>query len=366
MAESSRKAEHQEPLLNSDDDLDIELDQYDREPRPASPKPSSSTPSLRRAARTKIIWCICALLTAIFGLSTQTESVTYYQDVLGWDKPWCSLYITHSCLCIPWILHTLYLRFANRDVPYRKWVDDYNNNLRGTIGHVDAYAATGPGFSLQRSGGPMHFLLSAMTILTLILTVNGGAWFLAVSLTTPGDVTAIYNCAIFFAAVFSVPLLKQKLSWTAIFAVALSITGTFVIAYGDTAADHSPNSDAEEASPVGTSRFVGNIVALVGAMAFGLYEVLFKKWTAASKSVGQQEQFTLTMAASALTGIYTLCSGWLVLAVLHFTGVEPFVLPSREVALYVLLSVFAGSCALNALLLLVTWTNPVFGSVTSL
>lgn len=363
MAIAGRSNEGEEPLLN-DEDSDVELSQYGRESGRISAK--SPLPSPRQTRQRTIIWSVCAMLITICGISTQTEAVTYYQDVLGWNKPWCSLYITHSFLCIPWILHTTYLRFANWHVPYRQWVDDYNNGLRSAIGQVDAYAATGPGFSLQRSGGPMHFLLSAMTILTIILTVNGGAWFAAVALTTPGDVMAIYNCAIFFAAAFSVPLLKQKLSWTAISAVAISITGTFIIAYGDSSGNKTDDPDEGESSPVGASRLLGNLIALVGAMAFGLYEVLFKKWTSPSKPIGQQQQFTLTMAASALTGIFTVSIGWVVLVVLHITGAETFVWPSREVALYIALSVFAGACSLNALLVLVTWTSPVFGSVTSL
>lgn len=117
--------------------------------------------------------------------------------------------------------------------------------------------------------------------------------------------------------------------------------GTFTIAYGDTTA-HSAD-DTNENPAVGASRLFGNIIALIGAVAFGLYEVLFKKWACPSHAVRPSSSLNLTLAASALTGIYTFSFFWIVLIIMHFIGVEPFVLPSLHVFSYVMLSVTAGS-----------------------
>jgi len=373
-------SEHQQPLLDSDrTSQDIELSHLGGNERPSllpEPKPQKGAPKIYVAA---------ALIIAIAGLVTQTESAAYYEDVLGWKKPFCSLYIMHSSLCLPWLLHLGYLRFQSRDKPYSLWVRDYNNELRASVSTVEAFAVSGPSIVIKRAGslgGPLDYLATTMGIVTVVLTVSGVSWFLSIVFTTPSDLTAIYNCSTFFAAAFSVPILRQKVGWIGIIAVALSIMGTFTIAYGDTTAH--PADDDEEAPAVGASRLFGNIIALIGAIAFGLYEVLFKKWACPSASTSTKSSLNLTLAASALTGIYTFGFFWIVLVIMHFIGVEPFALPSLHVFGYVILSVSAGSskftlCANNllpchanqvivsmtALLAVVTWTSPIFASVVS-
>lgn len=54
-------------------------------------------------------------------------------------------------------------------------------------------------------------MLKTTAFVTTALTVAGGAWYVAVNLTTASDLTAIYNCSAFFAYAFSIPLLKDKL-----------------------------------------------------------------------------------------------------------------------------------------------------------
>lgn len=313
-------SEHQQPLLDSGrSSQDIELSHLGGNERPSllpDSKPQKGAPKIYVAA---------ALVIAIAGLVTQTESTAYFEDVLGWKKPFCSLYIMHSSLCLPWILHLAYLRFKSRDKPYSVWVRDYNNELRASVSTVEAFAVSGPSIVIKRAGslgGPLDYLATTMGIVTVVLTVSGVSWFLSLVFTTPSDLTAIYNCSTFFAAAFSVPILRQKVGWVGLVAVALSIMGTFTIAYGDTVDHPADNDDGPPA--VGASRLFGNIIALIGAVAFGLYEVLFKKWACPSQSTSTKSSLNLTLAASALTGIYTFAFFWIVLVIMHFIGVEPF------------------------------------------
>lgn len=158
----------------------------------ANPGPQKGTPKLYIAA---------ALIIAIAGLVTQTESTAYYEDVLGWKKPFCSLYIMHSSLSLPWFLHLAYLRFKELDKPYTLWVRDYNNELRASVSTVEAFAVSGPSFVIKRAGslgGPLDYLATTMGIVTVVLTVSGVSWFLSLVFTTPSDLTAIYNCSTFF------------------------------------------------------------------------------------------------------------------------------------------------------------------------
>lgn len=339
MATESRAQEHHAPLLeDSDDDQDIELAHLggNVDPYPLSAaKPTKGVSNIMIAA---------SLIVTIVGFVVNTEAAAYYEDVLGWRKPFASLYIMHSSLSLPWLCHLAYLRYKHRDKPYQRWVRDYNNELRTSISSVEAFALHGPSMVWKRAGsmgGPLDYLATTMAIVTLVLTVSGISWFLSLALTTPSDLTAIYNCSTFFAAAFSVPLLRQKLGWVSIGAVALSIIGTIIIAYGDTKG--SSDAKSEEPPQVGASRLLGNLVALIGAVAFGLYEVLFKKWACSSRPTNPQSSLHLTFAASALTGIYTFSTFWIVLILLHIFHIEPFVIPGLKVIGYIIASVLAGA-----------------------
>jgi drug/metabolite transporter (DMT)-like permease len=315
----------QQPFLDHGrDSEDIELSQLDGN----TDLPSHTHNHADNQGPSKLL-IATALLITIAGFVINTEAAAYYEDVLGWKKPFASMYVTHSSLALPYWL----------------WVRDYNNELRGSVASVEAFAVSGPSMVFKQRGalgGPLDYLATTMAIVTGVLTVSGMSWFLSLGLTTPSDLTAIYNCSTFFAAAFSVPLLRQKLGRVSIAAVALSIAGTFIIAYGNTTASHAQGTSSQ----VGTSRLLGNVIALVGAVAFGLYEVLFKKWACSSQPLSPQASLHLTFAASALTGIYTLATFWAVLIVLHILDIEPFVFPSLKVIGYIVLSVTGGSSTL--------------------
>ena len=336
--------EHTAPLLeeerHSQEDIELaELNDQDplhRTSTELSHEPP--IPSVPKDTRSYVAIAV-ALMVTVFCFMVNTESTAYFEDVLGWKKPFCTMYITHSSLCLPWVGHVMWSRWKERHTPYKAWVKEYNNQLRELVASIDAYASSGSKFIIKRKGnvaGPLDFLASSMGLVTAVLTVSGCSWFLSLVMTTPADLTAIYNCSTFFAAAFSVPLLKERLSWVAISAVAMAIIGTFIIAYGDTTAEH-------EESAIGSSRLIGNLIAAVGAVAFGLYEVLFKKFACSSRPMSPSASLPLTFAASALTGIYTFATLWVGLVILHFTGVEEFVWPSAKVGLWIFIAVISGS-----------------------
>ncbi|KAK4896607.1 hypothetical protein LTR27_005525 [Elasticomyces elasticus] len=341
------------------DSFDVELSDFDGRHDDRTPDSHYTNPKPAAQAKNSPWLIAAALAITVLGFVINTESTEYFETSLGWRKPFATLYLTHTSLALPWLCYTLYSRFSQRGVTYREWVRDYNNSLREAISTIDAYTTDGPWMVYKfkgRVGGPLDFLLTTMAVLTVVLTMSGASWFVALAWTTPADLTAIYNCSTFFAAAFSVPLLKERLGKYSIIAVALSIVGTFVIAYGDTTAVHDPGDK------VGTSRLFGNVIASVGALAFGLYEVLFKKWACSSQPMGPRQSLPLTLTASALTGFYTLSVGWVVLILLHIFGIETMVWPSGEVWLYIIIAVLSGSISITMLAVLVVWTDPVFGS----
>ncbi|WPG98372.1 Hypothetical protein R9X50_00116200 [Acrodontium crateriforme] len=365
MSAGASGREYAEPLLNDErNSLDIELSQLDGGERTPTIHYANAKSHSRERKSPLLIAATLAL--TVIGFTINTEATAYFEDILGYQKPFAILYVTHSSLALPWLCHLAYLRYQARHVAYGVWAKQYNNDLRASISTIEAYVTSAPRMVFKargQQGGPLDFLATTMALVTLVLTISGCSWFFSLSLTTPADLTAIYNCSTFFAAVFSIPILHEKLGGYSMIAVALSIAGTFIVAYADTTAEHV--DDGSTASHVGSNPLLGNLIACVGAVAFGLYEVLFKKWACPTSSPRGQSALPLTLAASALTGIFTFCTLWIGLVALHIFGFEVFEWPSAQVAMWIVISVLTGSFAITSLVLLVIWTDPIFGSMAN-
>lgn len=100
---------------------------------------------------------------------------------------------------------------------------------------------------------PQKYMLFVIGTLTITLTIAASTWFLAVSLTSASDVTAMYNCSAFFAYAFSIPLLGERFRKDKAFAVALAICGVFLMAW-------ATNDDS--GSIAAHRRFIGDAVTI--------------------------------------------------------------------------------------------------------
>ncbi|KAH9825366.1 DUF6 domain protein [Teratosphaeria destructans] len=325
---------------------DLELSELDTDPDRHPESPTDPTPSIHplhpnnagpppAPGQQSPLTVTLALLLCVLGFTINTEATAYFQDELGWKKPFATLYVTHGALILPWLGHIAWRRVTSRPTttPYSTWVRDYNDDLRASISTVDAYATDGPRLVRKRRGrigGPLDFLATAAALLTLVLTVSGVSWFLALSLTTPSDLTAIYTPPPSSPPSSACPSCTETLRWPSLAAVALSLLGTAVIAYGDTTAPH------DVANPVGTDRWAGNLVACVGALAFGLYErpdrLLHPRHPLARPPAPPHRPH------------------------------RAFELPSAHAALWILIAVLTGAFSITLLAVLVIWTDPIFGS----
>jgi drug/metabolite transporter (DMT)-like permease len=98
---------------------------------------------------------------------------------------------------------------------------------------------------------PQKYMFIVIGTLTCTLTIAASTWFLAVSLTSTSDVTAMYNCSAFFAYAFSIPILGERFRKDKAFAVALAILGVFLMAW-------ATNDDS--GSIAAHRRFIGDAV----------------------------------------------------------------------------------------------------------
>jgi drug/metabolite transporter (DMT)-like permease len=195
--------------------------------------------------------------------------------------------------------------------------------------------------------------LKTTAFVTTALTVAGGSWYVAVDMTSPSDLTAIYNCSAFFAYAFSIPLLGDKLRFDKIFSVGLAIVGVLVVAYGDSgdtkhggksggSVGGKPKEPASEDTEA-KNRALGNLVIGVGSVLYGLYEVLYKKWACPPEGTSPGRGMAFAMTFGSLIGCFTLFVLWIPIPILHVTGLEIFEAPTGKVAAWLLVSTLANA-----------------------
>jgi drug/metabolite transporter (DMT)-like permease len=198
-------------------------------------------------------------------------------------------------------------------------------------------------------------------LVTCALTIAGGSWYVAVNMTSPSDLTAIYNCSAFFAYAFSVPLLKDKIRFDKSFAVIVAIIGVLVVAYGDakptkhggksggSVGGGPPDKEAKEAS----TRVLGNLIIGVGSVLYGLYEVLYKKLACPPEGCSPGRGMVFANTFGSLIGSFTLLVLWIPLPILHWTGLEKFELPHGEAAWLLAITVLANAVFSGSFLVLI-------------
>ena len=206
---------------------------------------------------------------------------------------------------------------------------------------------------------------------TSALTVAGGSWYVAVNMTSPSDLTAIYNCSAFFAYAFSVPILKEKLRLDKSFAVAVAIIGVLIVAYGDaTPTKHGGKSGGSvgggDPDKTASNRVAGNLIIGVGSVLYGFYEVLYKRLACPPEGTSPGRGMIFAMTFGSLIGCFTLFVLWIPLPILHITGLEPFALPQGKAAWVLLISVLANATFSGSFLVLISLTSPVLSSVAAL
>ncbi len=205
------------------------------------------------------------------------------------------------------------------------------------------------GRAVQKS--PIPYLLKMVAFITSALTIAGGSWYVAVDLTTPSDLTAIYNCSAFFAYAFSIPLLHDKFRIDKMLSVAVAIIGVMVVAYGDsTPTKHGGKSGGSvgggptsQEATTAKSRALGNIVIGIGSVLYGLYEVLYKKLACPPDGASPGRGMIFANMIGSMIGSFTLLVLWLPIPILHVLGWERFELPTGEAAWMLFISVIANA-----------------------
>lgn len=323
----------------------------------------SPATNARLAARKKYTYAGVFLVISLVSFCVQTELAAYVQHDLGWNKAYCMLYLTHGSWSMLWPAQLLILRLQKRDMPWAVFWKKHIWICRTTAQMVQGRTLEVPHYHEARS--PVRYMLYCTAFITSALTVAGLSWYIAVDMTTPSDLTAIYNCSAFFAYAFSVPLLKEPFRLDKCFAVLIAIVGVIVVAYGDTKEGSSGEADASGAGDDG-NRFLGNLIIGAGSVLYGLYEVLYKRYACPPEGCSPGRGMIFANTVGSLIGSFTLLVLWIPLPILHITGLETFVLPTGATAWWLFLSVVMNATFAGSFLVLISLTSPVLSSVASL
>lgn len=211
------------------------------------------------------------------------------------------------------------------------------------------------------------YIFKSTFSLSFILNIAGLTWYIAMALSTGADVTAIYNCSAFTAYLFAIPILGDKFSWLKMSSVITAIGGVFIVAYTGKSSSSSTDPDQPEVDKY-PHRLMGNVIILIGAILYGLYEVIYKKKCCPpSNEVSARRQATFSNFSMCFIGINTLIILGIPMLFVHITGIHTFKIPSDSKSwFYIIISTFANltfSCSFLALMAL---TSPVLSSVSSL
>ena len=191
-------------------------------------------------------------------------------------------------------------------------------------------------------------------LLMMVLTQAASAtWIASLSLTSVSINTAIYNVNPLLVYVFSIPLLKQPLTLTSMLAVIGAMVATSIVANG---------TRYDSSSPTGGERGIqGVVTVLASAIIYSFKEVIFKKvFPSVSVSL---TPFTDSLLVVAIIGFASVVTMGPMIALLHYSGFEPFEVPPMELAksygLVALLMAAYQTCLLAAIAL----TTPTFVAV---
>ncbi|KAI6784198.1 putative vacuolar membrane protein-like protein [Emericellopsis cladophorae] len=315
------------------------------------------------AAKKKYSFAAFFLVVSLITFCIQTELSAYIQHDLGWGKAYCMMYFTHGSWVVLWPATVVVLKLQNRTVPWKVFLRKHFESLRATATMVETRSLDVHKPSVAHKADPLRYMARYTAIITTALTVAGLSWYVAVALTTPSDLTAIYNCSAFFAYVFSVPLLKEPLRLDKSVAVIIAIGGVLVVAYGDSKG--STGEDGKVDTTAG-GRFIGNIVIGIGSVLYGLYEVLYKRYACPPEGCSPGRGVVFATTFGSLIGIFTLLVLWIPLPILHWLDIERFELPDARTGWLVLCAVLANATFSGSFLVLISLTSPVLSSVAAL
>ncbi|KAG0040204.1 hypothetical protein BGZ82_004449 [Podila clonocystis] len=354
----------------------------------------------RRFKIASVILFICILSFVL-----QTELTKFVQTSMGYHKPYLILWFAHSFWSIVLPAQFVYTTYLARSRPrnlttFRDRVDYFARLIRQSTSNlyhrkvqynavdIDSPRASmspAPSSPISPSSSGVStpsqstvvnipvshastftsreksvlnkYLFWVVFGMTTLFMVPSYLWYFCVNLTSMANLTAIYNTACFFAYLFSILMLKEKIVRNKVLAVVLSLIGVAIISLTSRGSSDSDDEDSAKAS-ANKVGLLGDILSLVGAALYGFEEVMYKKY-----SSPKVHSVTFANTMTGLMGAVTCLILWVPIPILHFIGHEVFELPTKNEFLSVLMIATLGLVYNGCFMIVVSQTSPVFAAV---
>ena len=142
--------------------------------------------------------------------------------------------------------------------------------------------------------------------------------------TSPGSVSILASTGGAFTLVIGFLAKVEKLSFLRILSIIISVGGILIISAGEFKS--------------GDSLWLGNLFAVVSAFLYGCYSVLLKK------IIVDEDRLDMTFFFG-VNGALTMIFIWPVFFILHYSGLEVFILPNQSQTVFL---IFNSLCAISA------------------
>ncbi|KAJ2010969.1 hypothetical protein GGI06_004716 [Coemansia sp. S85] len=342
----------------------------------------------RPSARRSMVLGGVALLVCIISFVAQTIITRRVQE--SYVQPYFILWVSHSFWIVILPLHTVYEKLKRRPrslaalkqdalVASAKLIVQRRRSHAGARLEsssslaANAYepvntteadgAATGDedgsrALASSRPGWVICRMIGLTAMLAGLMNSSAYLWYVAVGFTSMSKVTAIYNMSCFFAYLFSILLLKERVQVVKCAAVGISIVGVALMALVDTGADVQALSEAQRHA-LRNTELLGDLLSLVCACGIGLYQVLYKKYAVPSDYHSLYHVNLMTT----LLGASTLLLFWIPIPALHAVGIERFRWPSAQQFAYIASNAMFGVAYNGGFMIALALTSPLFAAV---
>ncbi|KAF8328152.1 uncharacterized protein EI90DRAFT_2974599 [Cantharellus anzutake] len=214
------------------------------------------------------------LVMSLSGYVVQSQVTQHVQADLGYRQPYFLFYFAHSSLMIIFPIHVMLLSLYTKIPP-----TPYLTGLRAAL--ISQMEPTGRPSRIRAF--PLHKFLRRIILLTTGVTVPGLLWYIAVSLTSLSDVTAILNCNAMWTYILTVLLVGTKWELHRLLSVVVAVSGVFLIVYGGATSTSKINTSVtfkHSQSLFTSTDVIGDILALIASIAYAVYQVMYKVYIA--------------------------------------------------------------------------------------
>jgi len=252
-----------------------------------------------RQATGLVFLLFVVLIWTAAGFATQ-----YLETVLEYKAPFVFTWLSISLFVINFPLHYLFMG--------QKIATNVNQEETRRLRPSSKYNQVSQSVEDYRPAGQHDHVSLALSALTLAPLLFMGNFFYNKSLMF----TSVASCIVFtnlngsFTLLFSYWMGIEKVTQTKVYGVILCLIGVVLAALGD---------HTEEISNVSTGVMFGDLLALMGAVSYGLYTTLIKV------RVGEEESSSRGMLLFGYMGMWTFVLGSPVIvymAITHSSSIE--------------------------------------------